>query len=147
MDDAPDYSWLPEILAEIAGVVGLDATFRIAQLRGGARAYFPAEMTEAHWLVDCIGYDLAHKLCRHFRTKVGIELLIPKGADAIRRRRYYELRAAGHSVENAARLCGGHVRSARRWEKNKTALIGARARVKRLASPQIDLLDWLERTG
>ena len=52
-----DFSYLPGALAEIASVAGLVAALAIAEKWGGARAYFPARVSEGHWLVDLVGRE------------------------------------------------------------------------------------------
>jgi hypothetical protein len=53
-------------LAEIASVIGRQATLSLAEAVGGTRVYIPALATDDHWLVKAIGRELANKLCDHF---------------------------------------------------------------------------------
>ncbi|MET4199104.1 hypothetical protein ABIA95_003103 [Bradyrhizobium sp. LA8.1] len=64
---------LPGVLAEIAEVVGETAALMIAAKRGGQRVYFPAvsrlhEGYENYWLFECVGIELARKICAHFEV-------------------------------------------------------------------------------
>jgi len=59
---------LPEVLAEIAELVGEVCALRIAAEKGGTRIYIPAQVHEAHWLANVIGVEKAQKLCEHFRV-------------------------------------------------------------------------------
>ena len=150
MPDAPDVSWLPETLAEIAEVIGVEAALRIGQLKGGADCYIPAGVTDDHWLTKLIGREAAQKLCAHYRVipasgqGQGVTLRLARGGLALARRRYYELRAQGESIAGCARICGVHKNTARAWEKNKTAMAAAKKRVK--AKP-LPLLDWLDKSA
>lgn len=71
---------LPEVLAEIASVVGEIAALKIAARKGGTRVYMPAVVTKAHWLTAEVGFDAARKLCDHFAVaggKRGVHIEIP----------------------------------------------------------------------
>lgn len=69
---------LPGVLAEIAEVVGDVAAIQIAAHKGGTLVYFPARITESHWLSVLIGFDKAKKLCQHFTDRrVGQRIDIP----------------------------------------------------------------------
>jgi hypothetical protein len=57
---------LPGILQEIADAAGDAAALVIASRAGGTRVYIPAKVTDAHWLVECVGREAAEKLCNHF---------------------------------------------------------------------------------
>ncbi len=113
------HSWLPSSLAELADVIGLDATLKLADEWGGTRRYFPAHAPDGHWLVECIGREAADKLCAHLcvglNNDMGLEISLPLGPkgsfNAIRRR----LRAAleqGMTAAEAARYAGMTERSA-----------------------------------
>jgi len=65
------YSWLPEVLAEIAGVCGLDSALALARARGGTRVYIPASADRDHWLVRAVGQPAADAICRHYRIRDG----------------------------------------------------------------------------
>ncbi|MET4206891.1 helix-turn-helix domain-containing protein [Bradyrhizobium sp. LA2.1] len=64
---------LPGVLAEIAEVAGETAALAIAARHGGRRVYFPAQSKlldgyESYWLVECVGIELARKICAHFEV-------------------------------------------------------------------------------
>ena len=141
--DEDDCSWLPGILADIARVIGVDAALKIAHVKGGGRTSFPQRVTDDHWLVDLIGREKAQALCANFGSK-GEIIQIPRGLNQLHKRRFYELRAQGYSIETAARRCGAHLRTGHRWDKDKSARREAVKRVGRAASAQLDLVDMIE---
>jgi hypothetical protein len=59
MVDAGD---LPPRLAELAQVIGLPATLRLVEARGGTRIYVPEQATPDHWLVPLIGLPALQQL-------------------------------------------------------------------------------------
>ncbi len=118
------YSWLPELLAEIAEVAGLDAARQLAESHGGVRKRFPAELPKGrHWLTDCVGREAAAKICDHFRQGTasggfrGVYVLIPRGptgAIASARRLMAKALDEGKSASEAARIAGMTERTAYR---------------------------------
>jgi len=70
---------LPAVLQEIAEVAGEAAALKIAAQYGGKRVYFPAKPgADEHWLVTCVGWDAANKICAHFADrKCGLRIEIP----------------------------------------------------------------------
>lgn len=122
-------SWLPDTLAEIADVIGVDAALRLADARGGGRVTIPSRAPEGHWLVGLIGREAADQLCAHFRTLSpegaarGVELDLPRGPTgtlASARRRIAQAMADGASAEAAARHAGMSRRTAYRMKKRRT---------------------------
>lgn len=79
------YAWLPEILAEIAEVAGLDAALGVAAARGGTAVYIPASAGDDHWLVKAAGRAGADAICRHFAfsadgvARHGADIVLPLG--------------------------------------------------------------------
>lgn len=72
---------MPPILAEIAGVIGLDDTLKLVKHFGGIRIYVPAsprKVRPEHPLAIAIGLDPARQLTEVF---AGAELPIPKMDD------------------------------------------------------------------
>jgi len=61
-----DESLLPAILQEIAGLIGLPATLKLAQHYGGVRLYVPKKLSSDHVLASVVGYDAAVRLAEHF---------------------------------------------------------------------------------
>ncbi|UGA45990.1 AsnC family protein [Bradyrhizobium quebecense] len=62
---------LPGILQEIADVIGEAGALSIAARHGGTRVYIPSAARldwKEYWLVECVGHDLAKKLCEHFQV-------------------------------------------------------------------------------
>ncbi|PZA12447.1 hypothetical protein DNX69_10750 [Rhodopseudomonas palustris] len=136
------YTWLPDLLATIAEVAGLDAALQIADAYGGTRKQVPAHLPDgSHWLTDCVGRQAAEKICDHFRQGTagggfgGAYLTIPlgpAGAVAAARRRMAKALADGKSASEAARIAGMTERTAYRarsrarkgggWDDNQSEL-------------------------
>jgi hypothetical protein len=118
------YTWLPELLAEIAEAAGLDAALKLAAAYGGVRRTFPARIrSDSHWLAACVGREAADKICAHFAqgsgsgVSAGIKVLVPlgpTGSIAGARRRLAQALAEGKSASEAARAAGMTERSAYR---------------------------------
>lgn len=121
-----DASQFPGILAEIAEVVGTEATWAIIRQCGGTRVTFPAHPDPDHWLSRLIGYEAALTLGRHFAVgspdgrETGLHgVVLPVGPNSIQRVAQRRLAAeikAGKSVRAAAREVGVHERTA--WRVN-----------------------------
>ena len=117
---------LPDLLTEIAGLVGLPAALAIAQVKGGRRAHFPGRCPDDHWLVAAAGREAADKLCQHFavRGTGGITLLVPLGPTKLYDRarfRALELLEHGRSVSEVAREIGVATRSIEYWRAAERA--------------------------
>lgn len=105
---AEDYSFLPPVLEEIAGVAGLPAALALAERWGGSRVHFPARAGDNNWLVQTVGREAADKLCAHFRTTArgGFQIGIPLGPVkfyARARKTALEMLAQGVSTYEIAR--------------------------------------------
>lgn len=62
---------LPGVLQEIADVIGEAGALSIAARHGGTRVYIPSAVRldwKEYWLIDCVGFDLAKKVCQHFEV-------------------------------------------------------------------------------
>lgn len=113
---------LPQLLAEIADVVGIDAALAIAEAKGGQAVSIPSRMADDHWLVRAIGRDKALALSHHFGSGVRrVQLEVPLGpsgsylADRRRRARLVrEALAEGTTANEAARRAGITRRSVHR---------------------------------
>lgn len=109
---------LPDLLARIAEVAGIDAAIAVARAKGGTKAYFPLQPNAGHWLVEAVGATAAAAICRDLVSGVkGAEIDVPfgpTGSWAEIRRRVAELDRAGHSAPSIARACGITERSVRR---------------------------------
>lgn len=78
-------------LAEIAAVAGEPAALVIAARKGGRTVYIPAQASDAHWLVDCVGRAKADLICRHFSVDGrGARIDLPMGDGGV----YPQLRRA-----------------------------------------------------
>lgn len=118
---AASFDGLPELLAEIADVAGLEAALALAEAKGGQRIYLPPYPKKNHWLVETIGQEAADKICAHFRSVGGggrataQEMIVPLGpsASVLKRARkiLQEGLEAGLSVREAARRAGLHERT------------------------------------
>ena len=114
---------LPETLREIAEVVGLEATNKLVEARGGTKVYFPVAAGDDHWLVECVGREAADKLCSHFCADLpsdaeqslhGADIVLPVGFTSSRakaRRRAMDVLLGGGTNSQAARASGLHVRT------------------------------------
>lgn len=122
---------LPALLAEIAEIAGLDAALKVADAKGGTRAYFvaAARLTESNWLVKAIGMELAEKVAGHLVADLkGDEIDVPLGTTGSylrdqRRRREAVARAlaAGADANTAARQAGITRRSVQRQKARARA--------------------------
>jgi hypothetical protein len=108
---------LPEIIAEIADVAGVDAAWALAREKGGLTVFIPAQPRRDHWLVKLVGLEAAEKICAHFRVISGDErlngarLLIPMAAAAQSAERWRQVLAAEMSASQVARTMGVHERT------------------------------------
>ncbi|WP_319774454.1 helix-turn-helix domain-containing protein [Breoghania sp.] len=114
MNNRPaDYSYLPDILAQIAGTAGLDAALKLAAERGGQTVYIPSHATPGHWLTDIVGLQAAIKICDHFRVRnSGARLLIPIARKSSAQRTLVKALENGASAREAAAAAGVHERTA-----------------------------------
>ncbi|MCC3246164.1 hypothetical protein LG047_12675 [Methylocystis sp. WRRC1] len=118
-----DFAYLPQQLAEIAEVAGLDAALKLAEARGGQAVYIPARAPEGHWLVQCVGRTAADAICRHYACYMpsdaepshhGLKIVIPLGVTSVvakARRRAVDMLLSGASNPAAARASGLHLRT------------------------------------
>lgn len=115
-----------DLFAEIEGVIGFAAAFKLAEARGGQRTSLPARAPDGHWLVTLLGREAADKLCAHFRESGpdgaprGRVLDLPRGPAgtlAQAQRRMADALAAGDSADIAARKAGLTRRTAFRMRK------------------------------
>lgn len=103
MVDAGD---LPPRLAELAQVIGLPATLRLVEARGGTRIYVPEQATDDHWLVPLIGLPALQQLAA---THAREYLELDRAAAALRAARDRHIVAqvqAGASTAKIALQCG-----------------------------------------
>ena len=75
-----------ELLDEIASVAGEKAALKVAEARGGTKAYFTERPRAGNWLVEAVGHDIVVKIGAYFASgQGGIELEVPLGPTAGRR--------------------------------------------------------------
>lgn len=145
---SPSFAGLPELLAEIAEVAGLEAALALAAAKGGQRVYIPAYPRAGNWLVEAVGLKAAEKICEHFRTydpefvrhsAHSTAVVVPMGPErSVLKRAIRELHqglAEGLSVRDAARRAGVHERTGFR----------ARKRMKAPEAREPDLFDAAEK--
>ena len=115
---------LPELLAEIAEVAGIDAALAVAQAKGGARAHFPhpTRLHDGHWLVCAVGIEKARLISKHLSSlTAGIYIHIalgPAGMYQIARLKAVKMRGDGASITVTARACGVTTRTIEKWTSN-----------------------------
>lgn len=91
---------LPPSLQEVAEVIGIVATLKLVEWRGGVRVWVPGEVKAFDPLANAIGVVAAEKLCARF----GLEFLwIPKCTKAVRAARDSEIRRR-YKTTTAAQL-------------------------------------------
>jgi hypothetical protein len=56
----------PEMLKEIAGMIGVEGTCDLVREYGGRKLYFPERLRDGHHLVRAIGRRFATRLCQHY---------------------------------------------------------------------------------
>ena len=106
---------LPEVLSHIAAATDVDTALKIAAAYGGIRMYFPARPDAGHWLTKLVGPETALKVVGALvADQGGIDILIPMGPDASKRRRWRRMRDLidlGLPKRQIARSCGVHERT------------------------------------
>lgn len=110
---------LPEVIAQVAEVAGLDAARLLAHEKGGQVVYIPGRMTANHWLAKLVGFTAASKIAERYShmnregRRVGQHLLIPM---AKVRKAELLVRAieAGGTNNKIAAMTGRHERTVRR---------------------------------
>ena len=103
MIDADD---LPESMAYMSEIIGLEATLKIATECGGLRLYVPVRIATDHWLYDLIGEEAFTKLVRHFQAE---EIEIARCQQALanaRARTLLDRHTRGDSIAALAREYG-----------------------------------------
>jgi len=118
---------LPALLAEIAGVAGIDAALAIAEAKGGQEVFVVARLKPENWLVRAVGLQRAQLLSDHFcsgrsRQKLTIPLGPAGSYNALRQRTAKALGDAasrGASANEMAAAAGVTERTARRFRKKQ----------------------------
>lgn len=88
---------LPPRLARLAELIGLSATLRLVEARGGTRVYVPERATGDHWLARLVGLPALTLLVEHYQNE---SLELDRGAAAVRAAR--DRRMAGEHAEGAS---------------------------------------------
>lgn len=135
MIDPRSIEGLPERLAEIAGVIGIEGALLIARARGGARMKIPARVSPDSPLAQIVGMERAELLSAHYtsgHTSQEIEIpLGPTGARAEQVRAIWRLIEEGVSSEEIARRLRIASRTVRR-HKARDAMRGRDKRQREL---------------
>ena len=114
MSERARYEWLPETLAEIAEVAGLEAALRLARAKGGTEIYIPAKLKPGHWLIEAVGAEAAEALRAHYATGCSIRLPVgPASTLAELRRVADDMIAKGRSNAEVALTVGYSERAIR----------------------------------
>lgn len=118
---------LPKLLSELAEVIGLEATLKLAVAKGGTQIYVPAAVEPDHWLVDLLGLKAASALCEHFKQSgfsfkerlmwAGIPVMVPSGIQFRRRLMLEKARREGLSSREMALRLNVSERTISRWLK------------------------------
>lgn len=95
----PDY--FPQSALDLIEDIGLEATIKIVEQRGGVRLFVPVKAKSDHWLMDCIGQDSFEQLVL---VSAGLEIEIPRCCAALRALRESEIHAGAQSGETNAVL-------------------------------------------
>lgn len=90
MRDELDPEDLPASLKEMVDVIGLQATLKLVEARGGVRLYVPFEIKPEHWISRLIGFEQAVKLARYYGGQD--PFFIPRALDAVIAVRNREIR-------------------------------------------------------
>lgn len=79
---------LPDSLAEIADVVGLEGALKLVEQCGGTRIFIPRKVGVQHQLANLLGFEQARRMSQHFG---GETISIVRAAAALRKRRNLEI--------------------------------------------------------
>ncbi len=72
---------LPDSIQEMAELIGLPATLKIVEERGGIRLSIPTKVNDKSWLTQLIGREAMMLLVKHYK---GEELDIPRCTAAVK---------------------------------------------------------------
>ncbi len=86
LSDATLIRHLPQLLADIARLVGVEAAVKIGCQWGGGELYLPVTLTEDKGVVEVIGLEAATKLATHYGQSWGVKLQIPSTMGRFHRR-------------------------------------------------------------
>lgn len=114
MQTEPPSDVLPPILAEIAGIAGIEAARALAREKGGTEVYIPERAPDGHWLVQCVGREAADRIGR---VHGDCRLTIPLGGTgrlAEGRKMAAAMLRSGVPNSEIARRVGIHTRTVQR---------------------------------
>ena len=100
---------LPPLLAELADIIGLEATMTLAEHHGGQRIAVPGKMKPDHWLAGLLGFEAATALSAYVTDGNRVHLDIPYGpawTKADKWRRTAEMIDKGKSANEIAQALG-----------------------------------------
>lgn len=101
-------------------MAGLEAAIKIAEAKGGARAYFPAVPGAEHWLSQLVGKDKAGAIGKALAPGQWHEVPMgPSASQAKRWRMIIEMSDEGHSKPAIARAAGVHHKTVQRIVNGK----------------------------
>jgi len=81
---------LPESLRDIAETIGIAATLRLVEWRGGVRLWIPQELRAGEPLAQVLGLEAAQRLIERYGCE---RIYLPRCARALREARNAEIRA------------------------------------------------------
>jgi hypothetical protein len=113
---------LPGLLGEIAELTCVETAMRVAKVKGGGFAYFPApeNLTGDHWLVQAAGMVGAQRICERLS---GSNLEVPLGPLSTRAKTWRMIRSGieqGLSSSRIARYAGVHRQTVLRHKRGES---------------------------
>jgi len=84
-----DQAKLPDTLRDLLQLIGLAATVRLLERRGGCSLHVPGRMHSTHHLVMLLGEDTAHKLSTRYSKD---RIILPKLDTLLRAARDQEIK-------------------------------------------------------
>lgn len=92
---------LPDSLADVVEIIGIEATLSLVEKLGGTRVYIPDGMSPSHHLVRLVGHKAAYALAN---AMPGETVDLPRCVNAVRAARDAQIRAERDSstVRNLA---------------------------------------------
>ncbi|MGD9863048.1 MAG: helix-turn-helix domain-containing protein [Pseudodonghicola sp.] len=109
---------LPASMIHVAEVLGVRVALGLMQHFGGREMRIPIKMPDPdHPIVKALGEDDARALCQYMADEV---IYVPHGRIAARQRAVLDLRSAGRTRGDIARLLGLSERHVRRIENGSS---------------------------
>lgn len=111
-------SWLPALLADIAGATSIETALALAEAKGGQRVHLPSAPAAGHWLTLLVGAEHAAIIGRDFGPGDIDVPRGPTGSFASFRRSFYQqldrLEREGLSANAIAEAAGTTLRTVKR---------------------------------